>query len=245
MAKRFTDTEKWRKPWYRKLGSKWRDVWQFLVDNCDHAGFWKIDCDTLSYFVGSKINLLDIQKNFKGKIEIFGDEIFISKFIEFQYGNLNPKNRVHKSILDRVEKCKKLSPCQGASKGLASPLLAPMDMDMDMELVLEMEMEEELEKEKKHKKKPELSWEELKPEIFEKMTKLHGYYVPFMEIVWEQLLAYDENKPYKNRRLAASNWFSSTITFEKWNHYKPMHQVNNSPSLQELIKQAEQSERKK
>ena len=45
MAKRFVDTGRWGKVWFRKLGSQGRDVWNFITDNCDAAGVWEIDLE--------------------------------------------------------------------------------------------------------------------------------------------------------------------------------------------------------
>ena len=61
--------------------------------------------------------------HFKDRIVVLGKKWHIPKFIEFQYGTLNPDNRAHASVLSILEK-------EGASKGLARGLLAPKDMDM-------------------------------------------------------------------------------------------------------------------
>lgn len=59
-------------------------------------------------------------------------------------------------------------------------------------------------------------WQELKPVVFEQAKAKHGYNEKFMEDRWEELLAYDEGKPYKNRKLGALSWFNSNITKDKW-----------------------------
>jgi len=41
MAKRLTDTEKWKDDWYISLSNDDKVVWQWLVDNCNHAGICK------------------------------------------------------------------------------------------------------------------------------------------------------------------------------------------------------------
>lgn len=116
MAKRFTDTNKWGKGFFTELSTTMKVVWIYLCDNCDHAGVWDINMPLLSFHVGEKISIKDLESNFDEKISIHGDKIFLETFIDFQYGKLNPNNKVHKSVIKRLEKL-------GASKGLASPKL--------------------------------------------------------------------------------------------------------------------------
>ncbi len=52
----------------------------------------------------------------------------LTGFIEFQYGNLNPENRAHKSVIDQLVKYQIK---EGAYKGLTRPLQGCKDMDMD------------------------------------------------------------------------------------------------------------------
>lgn len=105
MSKRFTDTEKWKIAWFRKLSPKMKCAWSFIVDNCDHAGVWHEDIIMMSNYIGEEIDHLELEKAFKGKIQKFDeDKYFIKDFIDFQYGELNPGNRVHKSVIRKLEK---------------------------------------------------------------------------------------------------------------------------------------------
>ncbi len=81
--------------------------------------------DALHFFVGTRWRVEDLLSTFGEKIEARGDEkLVVTGFIEFQYGDLNPDNRVHKSVLNRLEK---LAPI----KDLTSPLLGAKDKDKD------------------------------------------------------------------------------------------------------------------
>jgi len=124
VAKRFTDTAKWDKSWFRKLKPEMKCVWIFLCDRCDHAGVWEIDEDTLNFFVGCPLTIREIEDVFGDKIEVFGTKLVLKSFAEFQYGHLNPDNRVHKSVLNRLEK---VTP----SKGLKRPFQGSKDTDTD------------------------------------------------------------------------------------------------------------------
>jgi hypothetical protein len=86
MAKRLTDTDKWNKPWYRKLKSKYKVAWEYLRDKCDHAGFIKIDAEIISIDTNEKFTNEEILNVFSTKLIQIKDNLFwIPKFIEFQY----------------------------------------------------------------------------------------------------------------------------------------------------------------
>jgi len=123
MSKRFTDTSKWAKSNFRTLPPKLKLAWMYLCDNCDHAGIWDVDMDLMSFQIGEKITLKELIESFSESITPHGDRLIIDAFIDFQYGTLNPDNRVHKSVIDRVEKIK--------NKPLTSPLQGAKDKDKD------------------------------------------------------------------------------------------------------------------
>lgn len=130
MAKRFTDTGKWDKAWFRKLGSKLRDVRQYVLDKCDHAGVIEIDLDTFEHFIGEPVSLAEISAAFRGEVRVIGDKIFVPAFIEFQYKmaveDLNPANKVHASVLSRLRNL-------GIFKPLGSPLEGAKDKDKELD----------------------------------------------------------------------------------------------------------------
>lgn len=124
MAKRFTDTGKWDKAWFRRLDPTLKCAWIYLCDRCDHAGVWEIDEDALEFFVGRTIPLDRLVAAFGEKVRRVGDKLVLGGFADFQYGDLNPENRVHKSVLNRLEKLSQ-------NKDLLSPLEGAKDKDTD------------------------------------------------------------------------------------------------------------------
>ena len=124
MAKRFTDTAKWDKAWFRRLSPTMKCVWNFLCDRCDHAGVWEVDLDAIAFFVGAEISVDEIVNALGDRVEMRGGKMLLSGFAEFQYGSLNPDNRVHKSVIDRLEK---LTP----NKGLIRTLKGLKDKDKE------------------------------------------------------------------------------------------------------------------
>ena len=135
MAKRFTDTEKWKKPFIRGLQGPYKLFWLYICDDCDHAGIWQVDMDVAQIRIGEKINLNDAVKSFEDKIIIFdkGNKWFIPSFVEFQYpSGLNPENRSHNSVIILLEKYNLIIP---KNKPLISPSEGCKDMVKDMDMV--------------------------------------------------------------------------------------------------------------
>jgi hypothetical protein len=128
MAKRFTDTEKWKKPFIRSMKAPYKLLWVYILDECDHAGIWQVDLEVAEIKIGERLNLATAINYFDGKIHIFdsGQKWYIPDFVDFQYGKLNPLNRAHGSVINILEKYSLLE-----IKPLTSPLQGAMDMDKD------------------------------------------------------------------------------------------------------------------
>ena len=106
MPKRFTDTDKWKKGFIRNLPSKYKLLWLYILDDCNHAGIWDTDFEVASIRIGSKINEKEASRVLGEQIKIFdnGNKWFIPKFIDFQYGQLNENVNAHKSVIKLLDK---------------------------------------------------------------------------------------------------------------------------------------------
>lgn len=140
MAKRFTDTNKYRKPFIRGLKGAYKLLWDFLYHDCDHAGIWIVDFEIAQMYVGAdmKINKEDALKNFnEDEIRIIeldnGKKWFIPSFIEFQYGRLNDKNKAHSGIIIILSKYNLIDD-NLCLKGHISPIQGAMDKYKDKEM---------------------------------------------------------------------------------------------------------------
>jgi len=194
MAKRLTDTNKYKKPFIRGLKGAYKLLWDYLYHDCDHAGIWIVDFEIAQLYLGydvpvnRKDALLFFNEGEERIIEVdSGKKWFIRPFIEFQYGELNQNNRVHASIIQILNKIDKglirgLEGCKDKDKD------KDMDKDMEVESVREETIETDFKEKKTYKLKIEiLEWENiscpeyLKPSI-EKWVKYKaqkGYeYVP-------------------------------------------------------------------
>ena len=106
MAKRFTDTDKWKKPFIRSLPAEYKIFWFYLLDDCDHAGIWHVDLEIAEIKLGTKLSLDKARGLFTGKVVEFdnGTKWFIPDFIEFQYGSLTEKNKMYKPVYSVLQR---------------------------------------------------------------------------------------------------------------------------------------------
>ena len=120
MAKRFTDTEKWKKKFIRNLDAPYKLLWFYICDDCDHTGIWHVDFEVAKIRTGIELIEERAIKSFGEKIVVFdnGEKWFIPSFINFQYGKLNPENRVHNSVITNLTKYNLNGAYKGLKKGL-------------------------------------------------------------------------------------------------------------------------------
>ena len=142
MSKRLTDTDKWKKLWFRKLKPEHKIFWQYLLDTCNNAGIWEVDFEMASFMIGCDVDPEEIKQLFSKQYRELDDgkRWFIEDFIEFQYKcsiqDLNPGNKAHLSVIRILEKhnIKGLqSPLEGANQKQEAPIQGALDKDMDKE----------------------------------------------------------------------------------------------------------------
>lgn len=110
MAKRFRDTRLSREAWYRKLKPSFKCAWDFLCDECDEAGMWSIDLDALIFFIGEEIDFNEFVSKVndgKQRVEFYeGNKVWLTGFVEFQYGQLSETCIPHRKIIILLKKYK-------------------------------------------------------------------------------------------------------------------------------------------
>lgn len=128
MAKRMTDTDKWKKRFIREMKPQHKLLWFYILDDCNHAGIWEVDMEVASLRIGFTITEDDIPQSFNDRVISFdnGDKWFIPEFIDFQYGELNPNSNVHKSVIALLQKYN----LEGYMKGLQTLPEGVKDKDM-------------------------------------------------------------------------------------------------------------------
>jgi hypothetical protein len=135
MAKRMTDTDKWKKRFVRELTPQHKLLWFYILDDCNHAGIWEVDIDVASIRVGFDLSQDDLPSLFGDKVISFdnGDKWFIPDFIEYQYGELNQNSNVHKSVINLLNKYN----LEGYLKGSQRVESTLKDKDTDIVIVKE------------------------------------------------------------------------------------------------------------
>jgi hypothetical protein len=102
MAKRLTDTEKWNDDWFLSLSNDYRIIWQWLLDNCSHAGFCKRSMTLLNLMCRLSVTEDQMIDQMRGRVVVHGNDWFIPKFIKFQYTTLFSQKPVILSVVKEL-----------------------------------------------------------------------------------------------------------------------------------------------
>ncbi len=149
MAKRFTDTDKYKKKFIRGLKGAYKLLWDYLYHDCDHAGIWIVDFEIAQIYLGkdmlvSKEDALSFFNDTEERIiEISNTKWFIPSFVDFQYGKLNPKNKAHNSVINILEKYDLIENCKIKHKGLDSSLKVAKDKDKELDMDKDLDKDSE------------------------------------------------------------------------------------------------------
>ena len=143
MAKRFTETGKWKKKWIRELSPEMKLFWFYLLDNCDHAGIWEVDIELAAFQIGIELDESEILNTFNRKIVPFKPgKWFVPKFIVYQYGELNESNRAHLSVIKILTKYGLYKGLNGVEQGAYKKPEGAKDKDKELDKVKDKESKE-------------------------------------------------------------------------------------------------------
>jgi hypothetical protein len=147
MAKRFTDSAKWDDPWFAELPSKYKLFYLYLLDECDHAGVWKVNFRKANFMIGETLEQAEVLRYMSDRVKRVDEAYwFVSKFIKFQYGGLKNDNvgisvqsilKKH-GLTDFINEVK-----EAPAKPLPSPSLGAKDKDMVKDMAMDLDMDKE------------------------------------------------------------------------------------------------------
>lgn len=102
--KRFTETDKWRDSWFRKLKPMSKLAFFYVVDNCDAAGVWDPDFDLADFTIGEKVDWLSVSTELGERLVMLPcGKWHLTRFVEFQYGELVEECRPHAKVLQLLK----------------------------------------------------------------------------------------------------------------------------------------------
>jgi hypothetical protein len=115
MAKRFTDTDKWKKPFIRKLPDDYKIFWLYLCDDCSNVGIWEVsELGVFKERTGKKVTIKKALELFNAdgekRAHLFDNDkkLFLPGFITFQYGEdfvlKTSKNRLIHMVHEHLER---------------------------------------------------------------------------------------------------------------------------------------------
>lgn len=102
MAKRFVDTEM-NRVGMRGVDVKLRFAFEWLWQNCDHAGVWRMDADLFRFECGYKLNVEDLLKSCQRVKRLPNGALFLVDFVPVNYGKLKPGYNPHKPVFRSLE----------------------------------------------------------------------------------------------------------------------------------------------
>ena len=120
----------------RSLEAPYKALWLYLLCECDHAGLWVVELDVAQMRMGMKLDTSKAIEKMQGAVvEIDGGaRWYLPDFVDFQYGTLNPANRVHASVLERLQRCGIDPNDTSQNKGLVRPLQGAKDKEKDKDI---------------------------------------------------------------------------------------------------------------
>ena len=102
--KRFTETDKWEKPWFQDMEPKMKLLWIYLMDKCNAGGIYEINLRLASFQLGETITQDDLMA-FGERVELLSEtKLWIKKFSYFQIGTLSEASPPHKKAIIALEK---------------------------------------------------------------------------------------------------------------------------------------------
>lgn len=109
-----------------------------MLDECDHAGIFIPDWDIIEIYLGHRFEREKVLETFGSNvIDLNNGYWFIPDFITFQYGELNKKNRVHASVINRLNQFDidiDIKPLKSPLEGLKDKYMEKeKDLDKDKE----------------------------------------------------------------------------------------------------------------
>jgi len=132
MSKRFTETEKWSDPWFRKLSGTVKLGYLYLLDRVDNSGVIDLDCELANFQIGTDIDWDAVRAELGDRVEVLaGGKWHLTRFVRFQFGELREECKPHAQVI-RLQDSHGISRIpKGYPKGIDTPMDKDKDQDKD------------------------------------------------------------------------------------------------------------------
>jgi len=152
--KRFTDTEIWKRPWFRKLTPAEKCAFQYIKDNCDNAGVWIPDYEAAEFYIGESVDWESLLQQVNKNIQVLDSgKWWVPDFCEFQWGELregtdNKAQRSYITLLKRHRLWPLEGPKEAPTRGHTTGPLGSQEKEKEKEKDLEKDKDKDKDKEK-------------------------------------------------------------------------------------------------
>ncbi len=128
-----TDSNKWKDPWFSDLPSKYKLFWMYILDECDHAGIWKVNFKLAQFMIGDNLEQSEVKRILGDRMICVSDNYwFIMKFLKYQYPNgLKPTVKAQESVINIL---KSHDLIERVSDGLGNGYITVQDIDKDIDI---------------------------------------------------------------------------------------------------------------
>jgi hypothetical protein len=126
--KRFTETEKWSDPWFRRLCHTLKIGYLYLLDRVDNAGVVDLDADLANFQIGIDVDWDRLRREMGERLDVLpSGKWHLTRFVGFQFGELSESCKPHAQVI----KLLKSHEIQRVSKGYPKGMDTLMDKDKD------------------------------------------------------------------------------------------------------------------
>jgi len=200
--KRFTETQKWTDPWFRRLSGAAKLIWFYAVDHCDAIGIVELDLEFISMDCSLKCNDKNVAELGDRLQKIGTNRYFIPKFIGFQYGKLSSACRPHEKIIEAIQSHSLVS----TPSGYRYPCEDLKGMDRVLDGVPDTPQEQDRIKTGKEQDKNKTRGTHAELEEFCRANGLFPRDVDYLWNRWEGNGWQNANKPIKDWRATVRAW---------------------------------------
>jgi hypothetical protein len=130
MKKRFTDSDIWKKAWFRKLPPPEKALWYYIKDQCDNVGVWEPDKEAAEFNIGCEFDWDAFPEKVNDNLMILPNgKWFLVDFCFFQHPDLKEdsdrpdnKNKAVASYIRDLKVHGLWEIVQGRLRGVQRPL---------------------------------------------------------------------------------------------------------------------------